>query len=95
MAQPHAASRRARFAGRVHELHERDRGPLAPAPGHPVVVDGRKYRIHDVSGRGDGPMTARLHDRFTPGLRPNGPTVTLTALGWDRIAGVWRPEGGR
>ena len=60
----------------------------------PVVVDGRKYRIHSIR---PSDRTAQLHDRFAAGAngkiyggRPNGPTVKLASLTWDAIAGVWR-----
>ena len=53
----------------------------------PVVVDGRKYRIHSIR---PSARTAVLHDRWGGGGRPNGPTVELASLTWDAIAGVWR-----
>lgn len=56
---------------------------LAPQVGHPVVVDGTKYRIRLITRDG-----ARADCRTSFGNR--WATVTLADLTWDPIAGVWR-----
>jgi hypothetical protein len=53
-----------------------------PALGDPVVVDGTKYRIRAIlSG------VAELRQHFAPHATA---TVPLTALAYDKTAGLWR-----
>ena len=59
------------------------RTPAAPMAGDPVVMAGTKYRIKAI-----GPLSDVAQLRSSFGGREA--TCHLSALVWDKVAGVWR-----
>ena len=60
-------------------------GAFVPKVGDPVVLVGLKYRIRSIE---DGVATVKL----SFGGPTDAITVETASLGWDDVAGVWRPD---